>query len=114
MSLNSPKFTKINESFFCKNCGFEVPISQQSCRDHCPKCLYSLHVDNNPGDRQADCKGMLKPIAWSYNRKKGYLIHYQCQKCGMKKVNRFLEIDAFEADSLDALLKLNSVTTNGT
>lgn len=110
MTLNSPKFKKINESFSCQHCHAQVPASQQSCRDHCPKCLYSIHVDNNPGDRQAECGGLLKPIAWSSHKKKGYMIHYECQKCGMKKVNKFLEFDAFLADDFNVLLKLSSIT----
>ena len=24
-------------------------------RNHCPNCLYSLHVDIEPGDRESEC-----------------------------------------------------------
>ncbi len=106
MSLNTPRFTKRNESFVCKNCGFEVPQSSSTCRDHCPKCLYSLHVDENPGDRLAECGGILKPIGYESHPKKNYMILYVCEKCGEKRTTRFLEIDKIMPDSFDNLLKL--------
>ncbi len=110
MALKPPTFTKINESFLCAFCAFEVPKSSQTCRDHCPKCLTSLHVDNNPGDRSAGCGGILKPVAWSQNRKKGYIIHYVCQHCQIKKTNKFLEQDGFLADDFNALIRLSGMS----
>jgi len=107
--MHLPKFTKINEPFVCHHCHRSVPKAEKTCRDHCPYCLYSLHVDENPGDRACQCKGVLKPESYSYNRKKGYMIQYRCQRCGSVKWNRFLEIDAFLPDSLDALLALNNI-----
>jgi hypothetical protein len=110
MALKSPTFTKINEPFHCSVCGYNVPKSLRTCRDHCPKCLTSLHVDNNPGDRDAGCGGVLKPVAWSQHKKKGYMIHYVCQKCFAKKVNKFLENDGPDSDDFQALIALQSVT----
>ncbi|APJ02692.1 RNHCP domain-containing protein [Silvanigrella aquatica] len=110
MSLEQPVFTKINESFSCSNCHYSVPPAQSTCRDHCPKCLYSIHVDNNPGDRASLCKGILKPIAFSQHKKKGFMIHYQCLSCGEEKRNKFLENDCFIADDFNILLKLSGVT----
>ena len=52
----------INESFECENCGKNVSKSAYTARDHCPFCLYSKHVDINPGDRNNKCLGLLKPI----------------------------------------------------
>lgn len=104
--LDNPKFTKINDSFPCANCGHQVPQASSTCRDHCPRCLFSLHVDVNPGDRAAQCGGTLKPIGYTLSQKKGTMIGYVCQMCGVKKVNRFLEHDKFEQDSFEALLKL--------
>lgn len=110
MSLEEPLFTKINESFFCLNCRFSVPPAQSTCRDHCPKCLFSIHVDINPGDRSSKCKGTLKPIGWSQHTKKGYMIHYICELCGQEKRNKFLEIDSIIPDDFNSLLKLSGVT----
>ena len=56
------QFTKRDESFICENCGKEVGELGYTSRDHCPHCLYSKHVDINPGDRLNTCKGLLKPI----------------------------------------------------
>ena len=48
-----------NDTFICKNCGrTAVPEGAGSNhRNHCPNCLYSLHVDIEPGDRESDCGG---------------------------------------------------------
>ena len=56
------KFTMRDEDFICLNCGKKVSKLHVTSRDHCPFCLYSLHVDINPGDRQNPCKGLMKPI----------------------------------------------------
>ena len=108
MSLESPKFTKINESFVCQQCGYHVPESSSTCRDHCTKCLYSLHVDDFPGDRLANCFGLLKPVSYEKHKKKGLMILYRCLKCAKLKKNRFLELDSKECDTLDVLLKIEA------
>jgi hypothetical protein len=38
------------------------------------------------------------------------MIQYCCVRCGTRKVNRFLEFDANEADSMEALLKLSGAS----
>ncbi|MBQ3308107.1 MAG: RNHCP domain-containing protein [Bacilli bacterium] len=73
-------FTELDEGFICENCHKEVSPLGYSSRDHCPYCLYSKHVDLNPGDRQNSCKGLLKPI--DIEKYKDTLkIIYQCEKC---------------------------------
>lgn len=54
-----------NESFTCKICGRLVVTTGagSSHRNHCPNCLHSLHVDNDPGDRESDCGGFMEPIS---------------------------------------------------
>lgn len=44
----------LNTAFVCQNCKREVlPIQNGSYRNHCPFCLFSLHVDGEvPGDRK--------------------------------------------------------------
>ncbi len=71
----------IDEEFICENCGKKVEKLNYSARDHCPYCLYSKHLDINPGDRQNPCKGMLKPIDIE-KHKNTYKIIYKCLKCG--------------------------------
>ena len=55
-------FTVIDEEFVCENCGAKVKKLGYSCRNHCPECLHSKHVDKNPGDRDEECHGLLEPI----------------------------------------------------
>ena len=74
------KFTERDESFVCENCNKKVSPLIYSSRDHCPFCLYSKHVDINPGDRENTCKGLLKPIGIE-KYKDTYKILYQCEKC---------------------------------
>ena len=54
-----------NETFVCKVCGKTVvPTGAGSDhRNHCPYCLSSQHLDNEPGDRAAGCGGVMEPIA---------------------------------------------------
>lgn len=74
------KFNHLDEGFICENCQKEVAPLGYTSRDHCPYCLYSKHVDINPGDRQNNCKGLLKPIQLE-KFKDTFKIIYKCQKC---------------------------------
>ena len=73
-------FTKNDEEFICENCGKQIPVLGYTSRDHCNHCLYSKHVDKNPGDRAEKCQGKLIPIAVQSDAKKGYVIIYRCEK----------------------------------
>lgn len=62
--------------------------------NHCPNCLYSKHVDINPGDRLNLCGGLMKPI--SVSLKSGeYVITHQCVVCGFAKKNKTSPEDNF-------------------
>lgn len=74
------KFTMNDENFICENCLEEVNKLGYTSRDHCPNCLYSKHVDINPGDRMNECKGLLRPIGIE-KFKNSYKILYKCEKC---------------------------------
>ena len=80
------RFNMIDEEFICENCGRKVSPLEYSARDHCPFCLYSKHVDINPGDRENPCKGLMKPIGIE-KYKDTYKIIYQCNKCREKHKN---------------------------
>ena len=57
-------------------------------RNHCPNCLHSVHLDNEPGDRAADCGGLMEPIAvWVRKGGEWALIH-RCRVCGALSSNR--------------------------
>ena len=85
----------IDEEFICENCHKNVPKLQYSARDHCPNCLYSKHVDINPGDRQNSCKGLLKPIDIE-KYKNTYKIIYKCIKCNQIHKNIMANDDNFD------------------
>ena len=97
------KFTKIDEEFICENCGKNVKILGYSCRNHCPYCLHSKHVDKNPGDREETCHGILEPIGIDTNSKKGYVIIFKCKKCGIIRKNKVAE-----DDDMDLIIKLSA------
>ena len=88
-------FKKNDNSFICLNCGANVDKLGKTSRNHCTKCLWSLHVDNDPGDRLNECKGLMQPIGIEYNANKGYVIVHKCTKCGMIKKNKTANDDDF-------------------
>ena len=80
------KFNMIDDDFICENCHKKVMKLNYTARDHCNKCLYSKHVDINPGDRQNQCHGLLKPVGIE-KYKDTYKIIYKCLKCGQMHKN---------------------------
>lgn len=80
------RFNELDEGFICEYCNKNIGKLVYSSRDHCPYCLYSKHVDINPGDRLNTCKGLLKPIGIE-KYKDTYKILYKCQKCGQNHKN---------------------------
>ena len=74
------RFNELDEGFICEHCGKEVLPLGYTSRDHCPYCLYSKHIDINPGDRKNTCRGLLKPIGIE-KYKDTYKILYKCDKC---------------------------------
>ena len=97
------RFTKIDEEFICHNCGKKVEKLGYTCRNHCPECLHSKHVDINPGDRAEECQGVLKPVSVEIDSKKGYIIIFKCEKCGAIRKNK-----AAEDDNMELIIELSS------
>lgn len=90
-------FIVINDAFQCLNCDAKVPEQKGSCRNHCPKCLYSLHVDAEfPGDRASKCKGLMPPIGLTQSGKKGWILLHECTKCGRTIRNKLADDDNME------------------
>ncbi|MCL4403492.1 MAG: RNHCP domain-containing protein [Candidatus Marsarchaeota archaeon] len=87
------RFRKNSEDFICEICGFLVKGTGYT--DHCPNCLWSRHVDVNPGDRASNCGGMMKPVGAEYIRGKIQIV-YKCTKCGAVKKNVSAEGDNIE------------------
>lgn len=95
------KFTMKDEEFICENCNSQVNKLGYTARDHCPDCLYSKHVDINPGDRLNECRGLLKPISIE-KYKNTYKIIYKCIKCNQLHKNVVASDDNF-----DEIIKLS-------
>lgn len=96
-------FKEIDEEFICENCGKKVSKLGYSCRNHCPYCLHSKHLDINPGDRQEECHGIMEPVSAEVSSKKGYVIIFKCKKCGAIRKNK-----AAEDDNTDLIIELTS------
>ena len=103
---DAKKFTMKDENFICDVCGENVNVLGYSARDHCPRCLCSKHVDINPGDRMASCRGVLKPIAIE-NFKDTYKIVYKCESCGEIKKNIMAK-----DDNMDLIIEIISHPVN--
>ena len=89
------RFMVRDEEFICENCGKNVIKLEYTSRDHCPYCLYSKHVDINPGDRLNECKGLLMPVGIE-KFKNSYKIIYKCQKCNLIHRNVMASDDDYE------------------
>jgi Zn finger protein HypA/HybF involved in hydrogenase expression len=89
----NPKFQRTIENFSCEQCGFSVEGNGYT--NHCPKCLWSKHVDINPGDRAADCKGLMEPTHIDLQNG-DYVLTHTCVKCKHQKQNRVVAGDDFD------------------
>jgi hypothetical protein len=81
--------------FRCKRCGCITPESGAGSahRNHCPQCLHSVHLDDNPGDRAAECGAVMEPVAvWVRGDGEWALIH-RCKDCGTLSSNRIAADD---------------------
>jgi DNA-directed RNA polymerase subunit RPC12/RpoP len=89
-----------NTGFTCARCGMVVAaLANGSYRNHCPRCLYSRHVDVRPGDRAAGCRGLMEPIGLDHHSKKGDVVVHRCLNCGSLERNRAAP------DDVDALVR---------
>jgi len=86
-------FIKNKEDFVCEKCGTEVLGNGYT--NHCPECLWSKHVDIDPGDRANGCGGMMEPIRVE-KKGKEYTIIHKCVKCGFEKPNKAVPEDSFQ------------------
>ena len=88
-----------DEAFKCKQCRRFIGAlpSGGSHRNHCPFCLYSLHVDDRKtGDRQSICRSRMEPIG-SFQRRNGeHVLVHRCLGCGFERFNRIAADDDFE------------------
>jgi len=86
-------FKKKKEDFVCEHCGREVIGNGYT--NHCPACLWSKHVDVDPGDRRALCGGLMKVVAIEREGRE-YMLTHECVVCGHQKRNRVSDKDDFD------------------
>ncbi len=86
------KFQRKIEDFTCEKCK-EKNIGT-GYTNHCKKCLWSKHVDINPGDRAEKCCGMMEPVEIDFKNGEFVIIH-KCIKCRFEKRNTFNKDDNF-------------------
>lgn len=83
-----------NTGFDCGHCAQAVPPhAGGSYRNHCPRCLWSKHVDVVPGDRAAVCGGQMAPVSVDHSGKKGFMLVHRCTLCGREDRNRLAPDD---------------------
>lgn len=78
-------FQRNKEDFVCEHCG--ASVLGDGYTNHCPKCLWSKHVDVDPGDRAAACGGLMKPVALEGTTPK-YVILHECEWCSFRRRNK--------------------------
>ncbi len=79
-----------SEGFVCRHCRRAVPAESYGTRqrNHCPGCLWSLHLDESPGDRRSACHAPMEPIGvWVKDDGEWAIIH-RCTACGLLRTNR--------------------------
>lgn len=103
-AVQLPNFSRRVEDFKCERCGTNVIGNGYT--NHCPECLWSKHVDINPGDRQELCHGLMEPIYLEAKRAGGFeksrLLH-RCIRCSSERWNKTSSNDSF-----DSLLRIYS------
>lgn len=79
-------------SFACVHCQARVdppgPEAGTENRNHCPKCLHSVHLDVVPGDRAAGCGRKMEPVAVWVRRNGEWALIHRCVECGALSSNR--------------------------
>ncbi len=83
--IATKKFQRRVEKFQCEACGYQVQGNGYT--NHCPKCFVSKHVDNQPGDRAANCGGLMPVVHVSFLHG-DWKVLQRCDRCGTTKQNR--------------------------
>lgn len=106
--MEQKRFTKNDASFVCAHCGKTVEPLGYSSRNHCPFCLWSLHLDVNPGDRAADCGGQMEPVRVEVDARRGFVIVHRCTRCGAVRRNRAAHEAKVQPDDKRLLIRLTA------
>ncbi len=96
--MQTKKFKRHIEDFVCEHCG--ALIEGDGYTNHCPQCLWSKHVDKNPGDRAEKCGGMMEPVGLE-GASPHYRIVHRCERCGTER-----RVNADTQDDVNTLVAL--------
>jgi hypothetical protein len=118
-------------AFICEHCHNTIPGEAPGTahRNHCPHCLWSLHVDLKIGDRRSGCRGPMEPIAVQVQNNGEWALIHRCRRCGLIRTNRIAGDDnaylllsmamrplarpPFPLDRIDELTTLRQETEGG-
>ena len=118
------KYEKDREKgFTCLNCGFPVSVERELSgvinRNHCPRCLFSRHVDEfKAGDRKAECRSRMQPVGlsikhtikkYSPNTQGELMLIHRCTGCGKLSINRIAADD--DAGMIYQLFRVSETLT---
>ena len=106
--MEQKRFAKNDSGFVCSHCGKKVEPLGYTSRNHCPFCLWSLHVDVNPGDRAAGCGGEMEPVRVEPDARRGYVIVHRCTRCGAERRCRAAHEAKVQPDDLSLLIRLTA------
>ncbi|HKX73102.1 MAG TPA: RNHCP domain-containing protein [Candidatus Saccharimonadales bacterium] len=114
--------------FRCSHCKQWAVINEfmgTANRNHCNICLWSKHVDHKKGDRMAECRGGMRPVALTFkheglNRVGEIMLVHICCSCNKISINRIagdddnmLILEIFDQSmALDASLR-SDITRQG-
>lgn len=98
LNFNNEKInntTTDTDTFVCAFCGKSVSYEGAGSkhRNHCPHCLSSVHLDNVPGDRSANCGGIMDAIGVWVRKDGEWAIIHRCRSCGHLSSNRIAADD---------------------
>lgn len=85
------RFTRRVEDFACGHCGGAVRGNGYT--NHCPRCLWSRHVDVYPGDRAESCGGLMEPVG-ALATGDAYVIAHRCERCAIVRHNKSARADS--------------------
>ncbi len=93
-------FQRRIEDFVCEHC--QAAVVGDGYTNHCPRCLWSKHVDVDPGDRAHSCGGMMQPIRLQGSTPYYRIVH-RCERCGFERIN-----DVQKEDDPGAIVALST------
>lgn len=88
---------EVSQPFKCRHCKafIGLPLTGGRQRNHCPGCLYSLHVDGKtPGDRASDCRSLMAPAGAFFRPNGEQVVLHRCLGCGFERHNRVAADDS--------------------